>query len=112
MVHLEDAKATLAAVMRSYWLPGLLPSAFHAIFVLFVLACERCDHTFGDTARVSEGGPDVTQVCHHTEPIKRDEVEETLHCEWDALNELLVNERLLVPVENVSSITNVLPIHD
>ena len=110
MVHLEDAKATLAAVMCSHWFPRLLPRTLNAILVLSVLARKRCDHAFGYASRVRKGRPDVTQVRHQAKPIERNKVEEALHCERDPLNELLVDERLLVPIENVRSVSNVLAI--
>ena len=112
MVHLKDTEATLAAVMRSERFPGLLAHALLAILVLSILALEWSDHALGDTARVWEGRPDVTEVGHEAKTIEGDEVEEAFHCQWNPLDELLVDQRLLVPVENVGSIPNVLSVHD
>ena len=112
VVHLEDAKATLTAVMRSYRLPCLFPCALHAILVFIILALEWGDHTLLDATRVRKGGPDMTQVSHYAKSIERDKVEEALHCERDSLYKLLVDKCLLVPVENVCSVSNVLAIDD
>ena len=54
----------------------------------------------------------MTEVGHEAKTIEGDEVEEALHCQWDPLNELLVDQSLLVPVKNVRSIPNVLSVHD
>ena len=110
MIHFKDAEAAFSAVMRSYWLPRLKADALLAIFVRFVFTLERGDHSFRNSAWVSESCSEMTHVSHKAKPIECHEVEETFHSQWDSLYELLIDQRLFVPVKYVSSIADVLSI--
>lgn len=112
MVHFENTKSALTAVVSPRRLPRLLSNALGAVLDLVVLALERRSETLRDAARVREGSPQVADVGKEAEAIEDESVEAALHCQRDPLNELLVNHFLLVPVENVRSVTNVLSIHD
>ena len=47
-----------------------------------------------------------------TQAIESDEVKETLHCQRDPLNELLIDQCFFMPVEYIGTIANVLSIED
>ena len=110
MVHLENTEATLTTVMRSHWFPRFLPYALLTVLILAVLALKRSHHALRYPTRVRKRRPQVTQVRHQAKAIECDKIEETFHGQRDALNELLVDECLFVPVENVGAITYVLPV--
>ena len=52
----------------------------------------------------------MTEVGHEAEAIECHKVEETSHSEWDALDELLVDKRLFVPVKYVRTVAYILSI--
>ena len=54
----------------------------------------------------------MTEVGHQAEPIESHKVKETFHSEWDALDKLLVDQRLFVPVKYVRTIAYILSIDD
>ena len=112
MVHFENTKSALTAVVSPCRLPRLFSNALGAVLDLIVLALERRSETLRDTAWVREGSPQVADIGEEAEAIEDESVEASLHCQGDPLDELLVNHFLLVPVKNVRSVPNVLSIHD
>ena len=110
MVHLENTEATLTAVVRSHGFPRFLPYALLTVLILTVLALKRSHHAFRYATRVRKRRPQMTQVRHQAKAIECDKIEETFHGQRDALDELLVDERLLMPVEDVGAIAYVLPV--
>ena len=112
MVHLEDTEVALAAVMGPWWLPGFLTQASVTIFQLDELTLERWCHSFGYTAWVRYRGSEMGQDCHKAKAIEDSTVEEAKHGQRNALDELVIDERLIVPVENVAAVPDVLPIKD
>ena len=112
MVHFENAIVALAAMVCTSRLPGLLAIAFLAILYLIILTLKGCLKTFRNTSRVCKGRPKMADNCSDTQSIKCDEVKETLHCQRDPLDELLVDQSFFMPVEYVGTIANVLSIND
>ena len=112
VVHLEYAEAALAAVVRPRRFPRLAPRALLAILHLHEFALERRCHTIWDAAGVGEGRPQVRGVRKEAEAVEDEEVKEALARERDPLDELLLYERLSVPVENVCTVPDVLAVHD
>ena len=111
MVHLEDAEAALTAMMRSHWLPSLLTQALLTVLHLHVLALEGWSHAFRDASGVGKGRTNVTNVRHETEAIEREAIEQAFERQRDALDPLFLNVLLEMPVEDVATIGDVLPIH-
>ena len=112
MVHLEDAEITLAAVVSPRWLPGLLAQAFVTVLKLDKLALERWCHSFRYAARVCHRGSQMGNDSQEAEAIEEGAVEESQHGQRNALDELVIDETFIVPVENVAAVPNVLPIKD
>ena len=54
----------------------------------------------------------MAQDCQEAKPIEDDTVEEAKHGQRNALYELVIDERLIVPVENVAAVPDVLPVKD
>ena len=110
MVHLENTEATLTAVVRSHWFPRFLPYALLTVLILTVLALKRSHHAFRYATRVRKRRPQMTQVRHQAKAIECDKIEETFHCKRYALNKLLIDQGLFMPVENVCPIADILSI--
>jgi len=87
MVHLEDTEATLTAVVSPCWLPGLLAFALLASLDLHVLRLKWCGHSFLDPAWVRTRRSQVSKNRQGAHSIERDEVEESLRCQGNALYE-------------------------
>ena len=54
----------------------------------------------------------MTQHGCKAKAIESDKVEKAFCGQWNALNKLLIDQRLLMPIEYIAAITNVLPIKD
>ena len=112
MVHLEDAEIALAAVMGSRWLPGLLAQASVTVLKFDELTLERWCHSFRYTARVRNRGSQMWYHCQEAKAIEDSTVEEAQHGQRNALDELVIDEPFVVPVENVAAVPDVLPVKD
>ena len=110
MVHFEHTEVALTAVVSSRWFPGFLSHTLGAVLNLIVLTLERRSEAFWDSARTSECASEMTHVGQEAETIESNGVEEAFKGERNALDELLVHYFLGVPVKDVRSVPNVLPI--
>ena len=112
MVHLEDAEAALTAVVRAHRLPRFLPRALIAVLELHVLALERRRHSLFDLARVREGR---SQVVHNGQPAERvvQQAQEAAFVrERYALDELVFDFFLAVPVVNAAAVADIPSVDD
>ena len=75
-----------------------------------MLALERSGHALRYTARVRECCTDVADVRPEAEAIEGETPEQSFERQWYALNPLLFDILLHMPVENIASIGNVLPV--
>ena len=109
VVHLEDAELAFAAVMSSSGLPSLFACALFAVLDFHVLTLERRGHAFLNAAWTAKRSSDVTEVRHYAEAIERNKVEESFCGQGNTLDELVLEMVFAVPVEDVRSVSHVLP---
>ena len=110
MVHFEHAEATLSTVVGTSWLPSLLPTATPLVTEhgLGELAVKRRLQSDFDSTWVGEGSTEVTDVGHETETIEEYAVDQASQSQRNALDQLLVDICLAIPVENMCPISHVL----
>ena len=112
MVHFKHTEVALAAMVRTGRLPSFLPIALLAILDLHVLTLKGWLKTFRNASWVCKSRPKMADNSADTQAIKCDEVKETLHCQRDPLDELLIDQSLFMPVEYIGAIANVLTIEN
>jgi hypothetical protein len=74
VVHPENTKTALRAVMCSGWLPISTFFALFTVFDLHVLTLKRGLHACWNSARVCKASSNVTNVSKHAKRIEGDKV--------------------------------------
>ena len=111
VVQFKDVEVTLLAVVGSERFPSFLRTLDLLTGLHFKqLALELSFESFRDATRVWKACFQVADHCHKAQAIEYEEVDEAAPFKGNTLNELVVDEIGLIPVEDASPITDILTI--